>query len=106
MEQKRLHILDAMPVPQAILKLAVPTMLGMLVQVFYNMTDTFFVGRLNDANQVAAVAITMPIFMITMALSGIFGRRICRASWGAKSRHARNKPWRPPGCRASSSALW
>jgi multidrug efflux pump len=70
---KKLHILEAMPVPQAILKLAVPTMLGMLVQVFYNMTDTFFVGRLNDSNQVAAVAIIMPIFMITMALSGIFG---------------------------------
>ncbi len=73
MKQKNLHILESMPVPQAILKLAVPTMLGMLVQVFYNMTDTFFVGRLNDAHQVAAVAITMPIFMVTMALSGIFG---------------------------------
>ncbi len=73
MIHQKLHILETMPVPQAILKLAVPTMLGMLVQVFYNMTDTFFVGRLNDANQVAAVAITMPIFMITMALSGIFG---------------------------------
>lgn len=73
MVHQKLHILESMPVPQAILKLAVPTMLGMLVQVFYNMTDTFFVGRLNDPNQVAAVAITMPIFMITMALSGIFG---------------------------------
>ena len=73
MKQQKLHILESMPIPQAILKLALPTMLGMLVQVFYNMTDTFFVGRLNDANQVAAVAIIMPIFMVTMALSGIFG---------------------------------
>ncbi len=72
-QHSKLHLLEATPVPQAIMKLAIPTMLGMLVQVFYNMTDTFFVGRLNDANQVAAVAITMPIFMITMALSGIFG---------------------------------
>ena len=60
MDHKKLHILEALPVPQAILKLAVPTMMGMLVQVFYNMTDTFFVGQLNDPNQVAAVAITMP----------------------------------------------
>jgi multidrug efflux pump len=73
MDHKKLYILDALPVPQAILKLAIPTMLGMLVQVFYNMTDTFFVGKLNDPDQVAAVAIIMPIFMITMALSGIFG---------------------------------
>ena len=69
----KLHLLETTPVTPAILKLAIPTMLGMVVQVFYNMTDTFFVGRLNDANQVAAVAIIMPIFMITMALSGIFG---------------------------------
>ncbi len=73
MQHSKLHLLETTSVPQAILKLAIPTMVGMLVQVFYNMTDTFFVGRLNDANQVAAVAITMPIFMITMALSGIFG---------------------------------
>ena len=73
MGHQKLHTLEAMPVSQAILKLAVPTMLGMLAQVFYNMTDTFFVGQLHDPNQVAAVAITMPIFMITMALSGIFG---------------------------------
>ena len=73
MVHQKLHTLEAMPVPQAILKLAIPTMLGMLAQVFYNMTDTFFVGQLHDPNQVAAVAITMPIFMITMALSGIFG---------------------------------
>lgn len=73
MVHQKLHTLETMPVSQAILKLAIPTMLGMLAQVFYNMTDTFFVGQLHDPNQVAAVAITMPIFMITMALSGIFG---------------------------------
>lgn len=73
MDQKKLHILADMPVQQAILQLAIPTMLGMVVQIFYNITDTFFVGKLNDPNQVAAVAIIMPIFMMLMALSGIFG---------------------------------
>ncbi|GAK60070.1 putative Na+ driven multidrug efflux pump [Candidatus Vecturithrix granuli] len=73
MNQKKLHILADMPVQQAILHLAIPTMLGMVVQIFYNITDTFFVGKLNDPNQVAAVAIIMPIFMMLMALSGIFG---------------------------------
>jgi multidrug efflux pump len=73
MQHTKIQLLEATPVPRAILELAVPTMVGMLVQVFYNMTDTFFVGQLNDPNQVAAVAIIMPIFMITMALSGIFG---------------------------------
>jgi putative MATE family efflux protein len=31
------------------------------------------VGKLNDPNQVEAVALTMPFFMVIMALSGIFG---------------------------------
>lgn len=45
----------------------------MVVQIFYNLTDTFFVGRLNDPFQMAAVSVSFPIFMITMAVSGIFG---------------------------------
>jgi putative MATE family efflux protein len=73
MDNKRLYILGEMPVPKAILKLAVPTILSMIVAVFYNLTDTFFVGKLNDPYQVAAVTITLPIFMMQMALSGIFG---------------------------------
>jgi putative MATE family efflux protein len=59
--------------PKAILKLALPTILSMMVQIFYNLTDTFFVGKLNDPYQVAAVTITLPIFMMQMAISGIFG---------------------------------
>lgn len=62
-----------MRVPKAIMQLALPTVLGMLVQILYNLTDTFFVGKLNDPYQVAAVTITLPIFMMQMAISGIFG---------------------------------
>lgn len=62
-----------MPAPKAILKLAIPTILSMMVQIFYNLTDTFFVGKLNDPFQVAAVTITLPFFMMQMAISGIFG---------------------------------
>lgn len=73
MDRKRLYILGEMPVPKAILQLAVPTVLSMVVQILYNLTDTFFVGKLNDPFQVAAVTITLPIFMMQMAISGIFG---------------------------------
>lgn len=66
-------IFENMPVPKAVLKLALPTMMGMLVSVIYNLADTFFVGQLNDPYQVAAVTITMPIFLFLMAFGSIFG---------------------------------
>ena len=61
------------PIPKAVAKLALPTMIGMLVVVVYNLADTFFVGRTGDPSQVAAVSITMPIFLLLMAYGNIFG---------------------------------
>ena len=73
MDEKRIQILrDEAPL-KAILSLSVPTILAMQIQVFYNLTDTFFVGRLNDPFQVAAVSVAFPMFMILMSFSGIFG---------------------------------
>ena len=73
MDEKRIQILRDEPPLRAILSLSIPTILAMQVQVFYNLTDTFFVGRLNDPFQVAAVAIAFPMFMTLMSFSGVFG---------------------------------
>lgn len=59
------------PITKAILKMSLPVVLGMMVQVFYNLVDTFFIGRLNDPNQLAAANITTPIFMLMMAITTI-----------------------------------
>lgn len=72
MIQDRIHILESMPVNKAIWALAIPTMLAMLIQVIYNMTDTFFIGKLNEPNMVAAISISMPIFMIIQAFGNVF----------------------------------
>ncbi|MFZ7121444.1 MAG: MATE family efflux transporter [Eubacteriaceae bacterium] len=72
MDNEKLHILGEMPVKNAILKLAIPTMMGMIIQTVYNLTDTFFIGKLNDPNQVAAISICFPIFMIIQALGNLF----------------------------------
>ncbi len=61
------------PIPKAVAQMAVPTMLSMLVVVLYNMVDTFFVGQTGDANQVAAVSVATPVFLILMALGNMFG---------------------------------
>ncbi len=60
-------------VPKAILSLAVPTVVGQLIHFIYNIADTFFVGQLNDPNQVAAATVCMPVFLITMLFSNLFG---------------------------------
>ncbi len=73
MDEKRIKILRDEPPLKAILSLSIPTILAMQVQVFYNLTDTFFVGKLNDPFQVAAVSVAYPMFMILIAFSGVFG---------------------------------
>lgn len=73
MDEKRLRVLRDKPVFKAILSLAIPTILGMFVHVIYNLTDTFFVGKLNDPYQMAAVAVAFPLFIMLMAISGVFG---------------------------------
>ncbi len=67
------EIFEKSPIPKAVFTLAIPTVLSMLVTIIYNMADTFFVGQTNDANQVAAVSLTMPLFSIFMACGNLFG---------------------------------
>jgi len=70
---KREEIFTSYPLPKAIASLAIPTMLGMLVVISYNLADTFFIGQLNDPNQVAAITITFPSAFVVMAFGNIFG---------------------------------
>ncbi len=69
---ERAEILKSAPVKSAIWKLSIPTMLAMLIQVIYNMTDTFFIGKLNNPDMVAAIALCMPIVFGIQAFGNIF----------------------------------
>ncbi len=71
MGNKQTELMSKAPVAKAILKLAIPVVLGMMVQILYNLVDTFFIGLLKDENQLAAASITTPIFMIQMAIATI-----------------------------------
>ena len=73
MTDKKIELFENYPIYKALITLALPTILGMLVNVFYNMVDTFFVGQTGDANQVASVSLCMPIYLFLMALGNIFG---------------------------------
>ena len=41
------------PVPRLVMSLAVPTIISMLVTSFYNMADTYFVGKINTQSTAA-----------------------------------------------------
>ena len=70
--QDRTFILESMPVNQAIWTLAIPTMAAMLIQVIYNMTDTFFIGKLGNPHMVAANSLSLPILMLVQAYGKMF----------------------------------
>jgi len=71
--ESRIKILSEEPILKAIFTMALPVMFGMLVQVFYNLVDTFFIGKMNDVNQLAASNLGFPFSMVLMAFGGIIG---------------------------------
>ena len=70
---KKIALFEQMPIPQAIARLAVPTVMSSLVMVIYNLADTFFVGMLNDPVQNAAVALAGPVLLAFNAINNLFG---------------------------------
>lgn len=60
------------PVQKLILKLAVPTIISMLITSFYNMVDTFFIGKINTS-ATGAVGIVFSFTAIIQAVSFFFG---------------------------------
>ena len=60
------------PVPQLISKLAVPTMISMMITALYNAADTFFVGKI-DVQASAAVGIVFNLMAIIQAFGFTFG---------------------------------
>ncbi|MBO5996949.1 MAG: MATE family efflux transporter, partial [Alphaproteobacteria bacterium] len=70
--QKNIELMEKAPVKRAILSLALPSVLAMMVQVIYGLTDTFFISQLNDPNLVAAVSLIMPFALLIQAVGNIF----------------------------------
>ena len=63
------------PVWNAILTMAIPAVVSILIMVLYNMADMFFVGQLGGADSapVAAVAVVGPVFSLIMSLATMIG---------------------------------
>ncbi len=71
-ETKKLFLLKDANVSTALLKLGIPTMVGMLIAALYNVVDTFFVAKLGTS-QMGAVSIVFPIGTIMTGIALLFG---------------------------------
>lgn len=60
------------PVPHLVCQMAVPTIISMLVSSFYNMADTFFVGKINT-QATAAVGVVFSVMAFIQACGFLFG---------------------------------
>jgi len=54
-------------------KMSAPAMVGLIVQAFYNLTDTIFVGRGVGSLGIAGIAISFPVQILVMAIAQTFG---------------------------------
>lgn len=73
LREEKIELFERMPVGKAIAVLAVPTVISQLITTIYNLADTFFVGQLNDPDQVAAIALALPVQLSMTALANLFG---------------------------------
>lgn len=72
-DQKSLYFLEKAPVPKAIRHMVIPMMLSFVATLIYNMTDAFFIGKLNNTAMMTAVTLALPFSAILMALGHLFG---------------------------------
>lgn len=71
-QEEKLEYMTVTPIPRLIRELAIPTIISMLVTSFYNMADTFFVGKINT-QATAAVGVVFSVMAVIQALGFFFG---------------------------------
>ena len=71
-QERKYQIMTETPVRPLVCRLAVPTIISMLITSFYNMADTYFVGRIGTSAS-AAVGVVFPLMAIIQAVGFFFG---------------------------------
>ena len=72
-EDKRIYTLSQEAPAKAVVKMSVPLIFGMFIMVLYNLVDTYFIGLTGDDYQMAAVNLSYPVMMVTVAISNMIG---------------------------------
>ena len=72
LNDQKLQMIRDEKIPKVLIKLGVPTMVGMMVSALYSVVDAYFVGWLGTS-QMGAVSIVFPIVQIIVGLGMTFG---------------------------------
>ena len=72
-DQKKLYLFEESPISRAVFSMAIPTVISSLIMVIYSLSDTYFVGMLNNAVENAAVTLAAPILLAFNAVNNLFG---------------------------------
>ena len=73
MKSDNTTLFEQAPIPKAIIAMVIPTLISQIITVIYNMADTFFIGQMNDPNQIAAASLAMPPFIMLTGIANLFG---------------------------------
>ncbi|WP_040950986.1 MATE family efflux transporter [Gorillibacterium massiliense] len=73
MDAENLHFFEKAPVAKAVAHFAIPMMLGTSMSVIYSILNAYFLGTLHNTAMLAALALTLPLFAIIMALGNLIG---------------------------------
>ena len=71
-QNKKIELLSSASIPKALLAMGIPTMIGMLVNAFYNLVDAYFVGGLGES-QMGAISVVYPLGQVVVGLGLLFG---------------------------------
>ena len=69
---QKMELLGSTSIPKALLAMGIPTMVGMLVNAFYNLVDAYFVGGLGES-QMGAISVVYPLGQVVVGLGLLFG---------------------------------
>lgn len=67
------ELFESMPIKKALMTMAIPTVVSQLINLIYNIVDTFYIGRTGNAYMVAATSVAYTLFVMTIAFSNLFG---------------------------------
>ena len=72
-QEAKFQELTGRPVGHLVCKMAVPTIISMMVTACYNMVDTYFVGQLHSNSATGAVGVVFSLMAVIQAVGFFFG---------------------------------
>ena len=101
MHTEQIYLFETMPVQKAVIKLSLPSIMGQIILVIYNLADTYYVGLTGRDEMITAVTVCLPAFMFLSAISNLFG-----IGGGAAYSRALGRKNRKRCCNVASHALF